>query len=168
MKPSDSSTGNQDDLKSTTKWMTPQGTTSRAPVGPAVRVEEKPPRPSTVRPVAGVSAEAPGPKNGAGALPPKLSGSFREDVCSLEEGAVVLHWPLSLSLESTEDLLEWLDYIKRKISKRMWPYTCDESPDHNEIEDCEVFLGSRESADEKADDSTEGQPEAGHVGRVNT
>lgn len=41
----------------------------------------------------------------------------RQDVFSLVEGPVTIQWPAVISAESYQDLADWLDILKRKISR---------------------------------------------------
>jgi hypothetical protein len=43
--------------------------------------------------------------------------NVRQDVFSIEEGAVTVQWPASLSPESIEDISAWLEILKRKIGR---------------------------------------------------
>lgn len=43
--------------------------------------------------------------------------TMRQDVFSLPEGAAVINWPTPLSEDSISDLQEWLEILKRKISR---------------------------------------------------
>lgn len=47
----------------------------------------------------------------------KMTAGIKEDVFSLDEGAVVLQWPERLSAVSAQDLKEWLALIGRKIQR---------------------------------------------------
>jgi hypothetical protein len=42
---------------------------------------------------------------------------MRQDVFSITEGDVVLSWPASLSLESIEEIKDWLKIAERKITR---------------------------------------------------
>jgi hypothetical protein len=42
---------------------------------------------------------------------------LRQDVFSITEGDVVLSWPASLSLESIEEIKDWLKIAERKIAR---------------------------------------------------
>lgn len=46
-----------------------------------------------------------------------MAAGTKEDVFSLDEGAVVLTWPERLSKASAEDLKDWLELIGRKIKR---------------------------------------------------
>ena len=41
----------------------------------------------------------------------------RQDVFSLPEGAVIVHWSFPLSPDSFQDIDDWLDILKRKIGR---------------------------------------------------
>jgi hypothetical protein len=56
-------------------------------------------------------------QGGASAISTQGSGAMREEVCSLNEGMVVLRWPSNISKSSVLDLGEWLDLVKRKIER---------------------------------------------------
>lgn len=43
--------------------------------------------------------------------------TMRQEVFSLTEGEVVLNWPSPLSPTSIQDLEDWLELVKRKISR---------------------------------------------------
>lgn len=43
--------------------------------------------------------------------------SMRQDVFSIEEGAVTIEWPAALSVDSLKDIEDWLTIVKRKISR---------------------------------------------------
>jgi hypothetical protein len=45
------------------------------------------------------------------------SAPMRQDVFSITEGDVVLSWPASLSLESIEEIKDWLKIAERKITR---------------------------------------------------
>jgi hypothetical protein len=45
------------------------------------------------------------------------SAPMRQDVFSITEGDVVLSWPASLSLESIEEIKDWLKIAERKIAR---------------------------------------------------
>lgn len=75
---------------------------SAAPVSPAT----VPPRPRTM-------AEAQQAAGQFDALP----NNRRQDVFSLAEGPVTIQWPATLSPDSFQDLGDWIDILKRKISR---------------------------------------------------
>lgn len=66
-----------------------------------------------------------GGESGESAPPPdprrkrrqQMQPGIKEDVFSLDEGAVVLQWPERLSKASAEDLQDWLELIGRKIRR---------------------------------------------------
>lgn len=43
--------------------------------------------------------------------------SMRQDVFSIEEGAVTIEWPAQLSVDSLKDIEDWLTIVKRKIAR---------------------------------------------------
>lgn len=45
--------------------------------------------------------------------------AVRQDVFSIEEGAVTIQWPAVLSAESLQDIEDWLEIVKRKISRSL-------------------------------------------------
>jgi hypothetical protein len=45
--------------------------------------------------------------------------NMRQDVFSVEEGEVVLSWPVSLSQESIEEVKDWLKILERKIARSL-------------------------------------------------
>lgn len=45
--------------------------------------------------------------------------AMRQDVFSIEEGAVTIQWPAALSKESLQDIEDWLEIIKRKIARSL-------------------------------------------------
>ena len=45
------------------------------------------------------------------------SASMRQDIFSLAEGEVVLSWPTPLSIDSINDLKDWLKIVERKITR---------------------------------------------------
>lgn len=47
----------------------------------------------------------------------QMQAGMKEDVFSLDEGAVVLQWPDRLSRTSAEDMKEWLDLISKKVDR---------------------------------------------------
>jgi len=42
---------------------------------------------------------------------------MRQDVFSVEEGAVTIQWPAELSTESLTDIQDWLEIVKRKLAR---------------------------------------------------
>ena len=42
---------------------------------------------------------------------------MKQDVCSLPEGTALFVWPSPLSQDSLEDLDDWLQLIRRKITR---------------------------------------------------
>lgn len=63
----------------------------------------------------------------------------KEDVFSLDEGAVVLQWPDRLSKTSAQDLQDWLNLIGRKIQRAAMdgdqePYTKERAEKGRAIE----------------------------------
>lgn len=53
--------------------------------------------------------------------PVSKSSMIREDVFSLPEGQVRVQWPTPLSVESVEDLKDWLKILDRKIARSVVP-----------------------------------------------
>ncbi|MGB8772312.1 MAG: hypothetical protein WCC92_22070 [Candidatus Korobacteraceae bacterium] len=51
------------------------------------------------------------------------SATVRQDVFSLVEGTVTIQWPTPLSMESIQDLKDWLKIVERKISRSTIPET---------------------------------------------
>src|SRR6185437_2470113 len=49
--------------------------------------------------------------------PTKEGIAMRQDVFSVDEGAVRIEWPTVLSAESLKDVEDWLEIVKRKISR---------------------------------------------------
>ncbi len=47
------------------------------------------------------------------------SANMRQDVFSVDEGEVVLSWPVALSQESITDIKEWLKIAERKITRSL-------------------------------------------------
>jgi len=47
----------------------------------------------------------------------KEASVMRQDVFSIDEGAVRIEWPAFLSAESLRDIEDWLEIVKRKISR---------------------------------------------------
>lgn len=75
-----------------------------------------------VRPDAGSSSEPQANPSTANRVnPPQRSTtgnpSMRQDVFSIEEGAVTIEWPAALSVDSLKDIEDWLTIVKRKISR---------------------------------------------------
>lgn len=54
---------------------------------------------------------------------------MKEDIFSLDEGAVLLQWPERLSEASAQDLQDWLDLIGGKIKRAVDAQLADNSPD---------------------------------------
>jgi len=46
-----------------------------------------------------------------------VDSNRRQDVFSVDEGEIVIEWPIMLSAESIEDVEGWLDIIKRKMKR---------------------------------------------------
>jgi hypothetical protein len=56
------------------------------------------------------------------------SANMRQDVFSVDEGEVVLSWPVSLSQDSITDIKEWLKIAERKITRSLKAETPPDSP----------------------------------------
>ncbi len=56
-------------------------------------------------------------QQGARTIKKPSGANMRQEVFSLPEGTVAIEWPGDLSKESFEDLSDWLDILKRKISR---------------------------------------------------
>lgn len=54
---------------------------------------------------------------------------MRQDVFSVEEGAVTIQWPVALSNDSLKDIEDWLEIVKRNISRSV------EKVDDGKLED---------------------------------
>lgn len=50
-------------------------------------------------------------------LLPANEAAMRQDVFSIEEGAVTIEWPAQLSTDSLKDIEDWLTIVKRKIAR---------------------------------------------------
>jgi len=80
-----------------------------------------------IRPPTKVRSSLPmSPVPSAGTPPPPgrqpgAKSNMQQDVFTLAEGPVTIQWPESLSLESYEDLRDWLDIMKRKIGRSSTP-----------------------------------------------
>lgn len=55
--------------------------------------------------------------------------AMRQDVFSVDEGSVVLQWPVTLSKDSLKDIEDWLEIVKRKLARSL-----KESPSQREGE----------------------------------
>jgi hypothetical protein len=42
---------------------------------------------------------------------------YNHYVLCLPEGPATIHWPMMLSVESRNELRDWLDIIKRKVAR---------------------------------------------------
>lgn len=47
----------------------------------------------------------------------KAEDGMRQDIFSVEEGAVTIEWPATLSIDSMQDIEDWLTIVKRKIAR---------------------------------------------------
>ena len=56
--------------------------------------------------------------------------TLREDRFSLTEGNVIIQCPTPLSQESFQDLVDWLDIVKRNIGRSVG---CKEAPDEPDV-----------------------------------
>lgn len=54
--------------------------------------------------------------------------AMRQDVFSVDEGAVTIHWPASLSKDSLKDVEDWLEIVKRKLARSL-KEPSDEKPE---------------------------------------
>lgn len=76
-------------------------------------------------------------RNPSGGVPSKqyqsnVNPSMRQDVFSIEEGAVTIEWPAALSVESLKDIEDWLTIVKRKISRSVQKPEADGKPEAEE------------------------------------
>jgi len=76
-------------------------------------------------------------RNPGGGAPSKqyqssVNPSMRQDVFSIEEGAVTIEWPAALSVESLKDIEDWLTIVKRKISRSVQKPEADGKPEAEE------------------------------------
>ncbi|THD11845.1 hypothetical protein [Metallibacterium scheffleri] len=76
-------------------------------------------------------------RNPSGGAPSKqyqsnVNPSMRQDVFSIEEGAVTIEWPAALSVESLKDVEDWLTIVKRKISRSVQKPEANGKPEAEE------------------------------------
>jgi len=70
---------------------------------------------ATVAEAADTPAAVPAAVHAPSITPP--AGGSRQDVFTLDEGAVVLQWPGHLSAASYEDFEGWLNLVLRKVKR---------------------------------------------------
>ncbi len=78
------------------------------------------------------SDQQPSPQRGMQRRSANSETPMRQDVFSIEEGAVTIEWPALLSPDSLKDIEDWLTIVKRKISRSVQKPDTDGKPETEE------------------------------------
>lgn len=58
------------------------------------------------------------PMSDAAEKPPAVPSGYRSETFDADEGEIRISWPANLSLQSVEDMKDWLELLKRRIARR--------------------------------------------------
>ena len=68
---------------------------------------------------AGMARQPPFQTPSQGRIISEVGIAMRQDVFSVDEGAVTIQWPASLSKDSLKDVEDWLEIVKRKLTRSL-------------------------------------------------